>query len=182
MSNKHLPHSMTHAVSHQLPHICKSLPPMKEDKNPFVAGVLGLLFGPFGIGIYFKSWVDFAICFVLLVLLGVTGVLAPVGWLFAAAYGVHRAKESNKKRAENRSIPAVVTSAPVARPQPPLLPVATPPPLPQQPQMYLSIQGRSDGPFSEASVRQKLESGEISNSTLFWVEGMPAWKPLGTRA
>ena len=63
MSNKHLTHSMTHAVSHQLPHICKSLPPMKEDKNPFVAGVLGLLFGPFGIGIYFKSWVDFAICF-----------------------------------------------------------------------------------------------------------------------
>ena len=182
MSNKHLSHSVAHAVSHHLPHICNDLPPLKEGKSPFTAGIMGFLFGPFGIGLYFKSWLDFGICFAILVILAMTGVLAPVGWMLAAVYGIIRAKASNKKRAEHRHSDVVVTSAPVVRLQPPPLPVAAPPQLPPPPQIYLSIQERSHGPFSEASVRQKLDSGEISNSTLFWIEGMPAWKPLGARA
>ena len=45
----------------------------------------------------FQSGIDFAICFALLILLSLTVVGAPIGWLFAAAYGAHRAKESNRK-------------------------------------------------------------------------------------
>jgi hypothetical protein len=192
MSHNQLGHSTVHTVSHKLPELCKGLPPLSEDKNPVTAAILGLLFGPFGIGIYFKSGVDFAICFGILILLSLTGVLAPVGWVMAAAYGAHRAKESNKKRQELRNVPPIITVEAAAIPQPPIItaaftpqPPALPPsfpPLPPEPLVYLSIRGQSCGPFSDTQVQQKLASHEISNATLFWMDGMPSWKPIGMKA
>ena len=61
---------------HHLPHLLKETKEQidrnkkpGENKNPIVAGALGFLFGPIGIGLYFQSWGDFFLCFVVLVLL-----------------------------------------------------------------------------------------------------------------
>lgn len=191
MSKNHLAHSATHTVSEKLPELCKGLPPLSEDKNPRIAAILGVLFGPFGIGFYFKSGADFAICLAILIFLSLTGVLAPVGWIIAGAYGYHRAKESNKKRWEMHNAPPVITvdslpasQTPAVRKQfihnvPPPLPTATPPPLPQETKIYLSLHGQIQGPFTDAQVFQKLNSGFITSETLHWQEGMATWKPVG---
>jgi hypothetical protein len=86
----HLAHSAKGAIE-----IVKNLEPLKEPKNAALAFFLGFLFGPFGIGIYFKSGKDFAICFAML-MVGVLffGFGAIPGWLFSACYGAWRAQQS----------------------------------------------------------------------------------------
>jgi len=93
-------------MSHHGPHYVheaakavEKLPALAEKKDPSTAAILGFLFGPLGIGIYFKSKADF--CWCLGLLIGLTIVIPGVGllpgWLFSAAYGYHRANKSNEK-------------------------------------------------------------------------------------
>ena len=71
-------------------------PALSERKSPLVAAIVGFFFGPIGVGIYLKSWRDFFICLAVLVILLFTVALAPIGWLFSAAYGGYRAYTSNE--------------------------------------------------------------------------------------
>lgn len=43
---------------------------------------------------------------------------------------------------------------------------------------HLVIAGQKAGPFSEAEVRQKLESGVVDRSSLAWRPGLSTWFPL----
>ncbi|SJM92661.1 SPFH domain-containing protein [Crenothrix polyspora] len=52
---------------------------------------------------------------------------------------------------------------------------ATPPPLPNAPQLYVAINGERTGPFNLTTVKQKIQSGEITRSTLVWHDPMPEW-------
>lgn len=47
-------------VAHGIHALLADLPPIREKKNPLVAGVLGFLFGGIGLGLYFGSWKDFS--------------------------------------------------------------------------------------------------------------------------
>jgi hypothetical protein len=74
------------------------LPPLRTRKNPLVAVLLGFLAGGLGLGIYFRSWLDFALVFTpgfLLVL------QFPDAWwvfsLFEATYGYLRVVNSNRR-------------------------------------------------------------------------------------
>ncbi|MGC1199352.1 MAG: hypothetical protein WA882_20835 [Geitlerinemataceae cyanobacterium] len=76
-----------------------NLPPLKERKDSNIAAILGFLFGGIGIGLYFKSAVDFLVpCFIWLVL---TAVLPGIGTLAGAVicglWGYFRVENSNGK-------------------------------------------------------------------------------------
>jgi TM2 domain-containing membrane protein YozV len=92
---------------HHIPRLLKetkktidNLKPVKK-KNPLVAALVGFFFGPFGIGIYLESWRDFFICLGVLILLMFTVALAPIGWIFSAAYGCYRVITSNENGGHN---------------------------------------------------------------------------------
>jgi hypothetical protein len=88
---------------HKLIELVKQLEPLKVKRNPAIAFVLGFAFGPVGLGIYFKSWMDafvaLALWFVFLVLLGVPSgeILGVLGPTFSGLYGLHRARTSNER-------------------------------------------------------------------------------------
>lgn len=91
MSNlHHLPDLLKHTIKE----IDKNKRP-DENKNPFIGAILGFLFGPIGIGIYFNSWKDFFLCLVVLIILAIilVGFGAIPGWLFSAFYGFYRASK-----------------------------------------------------------------------------------------
>lgn len=51
----------------------------------------------------------------------------------------------------------------------------TPPPLPNEAKIYVAINGERMGPFDLATVKQKIQSGEIGRNTLVWHDPMPEW-------
>ena len=55
-----------------------------------------------------------------------------------------------------------------------------PPPLPKSLPVgiYVVVNGEQAGPFCEEDIRRKLATGELSNATLGWEEGLSSWKPL----
>lgn len=61
---------------------------------------------------------------------------------------------------------------------PPLTPGAVPPPMPQQPEIsaYLYVAGQQYGPFNYEQCSQMVKTGQLSASTMVWMEGMPAWQ------
>lgn len=64
------------------------------NKNPVVAALLGVLFGCFGIGLYFRSWKDFFLCGTIqlgLCLLPIPPLNLALSWAAAATYGAIRA-------------------------------------------------------------------------------------------
>jgi hypothetical protein len=75
------------------------LPPLKKKKNPVVALVVGCLFGCVGTGIYFGTFLDFLVPFVVFLVLTIVGVGvgALPGWLFAGVWGLIRALDSNNR-------------------------------------------------------------------------------------
>ena len=93
----HHSHHAAHGL-HKVGEIVSELPPLKTKKSPVLAGILGFLFGPFGIGAYFMSWKDFLCCMGMLILLmiAIPGLGALPGWIFSACYGVYRANKSNE--------------------------------------------------------------------------------------
>jgi hypothetical protein len=80
--------------------LVQSLEPLPAEKNVAVALVLGIFFGALGVGIYFRSWKDFFVCLLLLIVLtiGIPAIGAIPGWLFAGVYGAFRAQSSNDRR------------------------------------------------------------------------------------
>lgn len=52
-----------------------------------------------------------------------------------------------------------------------------PPPLPQAAQFYVGIDGRQEGPFDIAALRQMVTEGKLKRDTLAWKEGMAQWAP-----
>lgn len=73
------------------------LPPLSTERNPNVACLVGFLFGGIGIGIYFRSFVDFVLLLGTVIALTVT--LGEIGYLggmvVAALYGYFRVLSSN---------------------------------------------------------------------------------------
>jgi hypothetical protein len=70
--------------------------PLPKKKSPILAAIIGFLFGPIGVGLYFQSWRDFFLCLGVLIFLMFFVVSAPLGWLFSTAYACYRAITSNK--------------------------------------------------------------------------------------
>jgi membrane protease subunit (stomatin/prohibitin family) len=56
---------------------------------------------------------------------------------------------------------------------------AGPPPLPQQAQYYIAVNGQQQGPLSMPTLQQQVASGAIQRDTLVWKQGMAAWQPAG---
>jgi len=75
------------------------MPVLHSQKNAALACLLGILFGSIGLGLYFKSFEDFVICTVVIMLLLLT--IPGIGILLAAflvgAYGYFRVINSNER-------------------------------------------------------------------------------------
>jgi hypothetical protein len=73
--------------------------PLKDEKNPNVACLIGFLLGGIGLGIYFKSVVDFIL--LLGILLATVFVFGDAGFVagavIAALYGYFRVLNSNER-------------------------------------------------------------------------------------
>lgn len=54
-----------------------------------------------------------------------------------------------------------------------------PPPIPQSPEFYAAIDGEQAGPFDEAELRSRIESGQVTRDTLVWSQGMDDWARAG---
>lgn len=53
---------------------------------------------------------------------------------------------------------------------------ASPPPVPQQTQFHLALNGQQVGPFTLADLQSKAASGELKPDTLIWSAGMSGWE------
>lgn len=56
-------------------------------------------------------------------------------------------------------------------------PSAPPPPLQQEGQYFVAVNGAQTGPFPILSLQAKIASGEITPATLVWKAGFQAWIP-----
>ncbi|NOT85785.1 MAG: SPFH domain-containing protein [Methylococcaceae bacterium] len=52
-----------------------------------------------------------------------------------------------------------------------------PPPIPQQRQFYVAVNGEKTGPFDLATLKQKIQHGEINRATLCWHQPLVDWMP-----
>lgn len=118
-TNHHTPHQTVHAALR----VSEQLKPFSEEKDPMIAAVCGFFVGGIGLGLYFKSWADFAMPVFLWVM---CAIFAPVtvgtsyiaAGLFCAAYGYRRAKASNEKLRSRRQGAIIdVEPSPVLRGQ-----------------------------------------------------------------
>jgi hypothetical protein len=82
------------------------LPVLKVERKPGTAAIIGLVFGSVGLGIYFRSFLDFLIPSVIGFMIGFVTAVAGVavlgllaGVVFSTCYGYYRAQESNERRA-----------------------------------------------------------------------------------
>jgi membrane protease subunit (stomatin/prohibitin family) len=53
--------------------------------------------------------------------------------------------------------------------------VGGPPPLPNQIQFHVAINGQQAGPFSLDALRQQVSAGQLTPETLVWKQGLAAW-------
>lgn len=92
MSNGHFGHSVAHAFRDM-----DRMPAVGEGKSAFLAFVLGVLFGPFGVGIYLKSWMDFFVLLAIVVFgaMFTVGIGAPVFWIVCGVWGAVRVAKAN---------------------------------------------------------------------------------------
>jgi hypothetical protein len=70
-----------------------------QGKNALVAFFVGFLFGPFGVGVYLRSWPDFIVTLGL-VLAGTVmtaGVGAPAFWVLCGVWAANRVTRSNRE-------------------------------------------------------------------------------------
>lgn len=88
---------------------------------------------------------------------------------------------------EEESSPAFANQpqfpSPDSCPQPPMPPVNVPPvpPVPTEPdiQLRITVGGQVYGPFNREQCKQMVTTGQLSQQTLVWMEGMPNWAPAG---
>jgi hypothetical protein len=76
-----------------------NMPTLESKKSPVAAFFIGCLFGAIGIGIYFKSFLDFLVPFVILIIAIIigAGIGGVPGWLFAGFWGMMRSLDSNHR-------------------------------------------------------------------------------------
>jgi hypothetical protein len=76
----------------------KNLPSVGAGRSAMVAFFSGIVLGPFGVGLYLRSWIDFTVLLGLLILgsFMTVGVGAPVFWLLCGAWGAVRVNHANK--------------------------------------------------------------------------------------
>ena len=91
--------SNDHIFIHGMKALLEDLPPIKEEKNPLIAGILGLLFGGVGLGLYFQSWKDFLYPILIMIILSILipglGTIAAV--ILTTLWGLFRACDSGSK-------------------------------------------------------------------------------------
>jgi hypothetical protein len=89
----------------QIARVMNSLPPVQSRKNLWLALVLGFFFSGVGLGLYFRSWVDFivptAIWVVLIVTPGDAGFW--IGAVIGGLWGLLRAVNSNERLGATRA-------------------------------------------------------------------------------
>jgi hypothetical protein len=75
------------------------MPSLKTRKSPVLAFIIGCCFGCIGTGLYFRTFLDFFVPFVVFIVLSIAGVgIGGVpGWLFAGAWGLFRALDANRR-------------------------------------------------------------------------------------
>jgi len=59
--------------------------------------------------------------------------------------------------------------------QQPTKQVSSPPPIPESVRYFVAINGHQQGPFSDAQMQQKIQSGEVARSTLVWHANLAEW-------
>lgn len=91
MNNQQFGHVVQHAFA-----ASKHMKPVAKGKTPGRAFLFGFLFGPIGVGIYLRSWGDFAATLALVLIGSFTtaGVAAPVFWMLSGAWAHARVKHS----------------------------------------------------------------------------------------
>jgi len=57
--------------------------------------------------------------------------------------------------------------------------LSSPPPLSQQDQFYVAVNGQQAGPFDLATLQQMARSGQLTRESLVWKQGMAAWDAAG---
>lgn len=55
----------------------------------------------------------------------------------------------------------------------------TPPPLPEQAQLFVALDGKQAGPFELPTLQQMVQAGQLTRETLVWKQGMDAWSAAG---
>ncbi len=54
-----------------------------------------------------------------------------------------------------------------------------PPPIPGTVQFFIAVGGQQTGPFDMAVLKQQVASGQLTQETLVWKQGMANWAPAG---
>jgi hypothetical protein len=57
--------------------------------------------------------------------------------------------------------------------------VNTPPPMPQQEQYYVNINGQNVGPCTTPQLQQMVQNGQLTRNTYVWKNGMANWEMAG---
>jgi len=50
-----------------------------------------------------------------------------------------------------------------------------PPPLPEQVQLFVALDGKQAGPFELPTLQQMVQAGQLTRETLVWRQGMDTW-------
>src|SRR5690606_37309640 len=85
---------------------------------------------------------------------------------------------AGQQMAQNVNPAPQAQPAPQARPAPAQT-AAVPPPLPQQEQWLIAVDGRQQGPFPADQLPAQVSSGALTRQSLVWKEGMAQWTPAG---
>ena len=75
------------------------------------------------------------------------------------------------------STSAVAMHPTVATPAAPKPAPVSPPPIPQSAAWFVAVDGKPQGPFDMATLRQRAASGGMNRDSLVWQEGMAQWAP-----
>lgn len=92
------------------------------------------------------------------------------------AYSESECRKMDEENARKPSTPSPSTSGSV----PPMPPTGATPPPPEQPwQLYLYISGQQYGPYDRNICQQLVTTGQLTQQTPVWEQGMAAWTPAG---
>ncbi|WP_433533206.1 SPFH domain-containing protein [Micromonospora sp. CA-263727] len=92
-----------------------------------------------------------------------------------AGVGLGMGMAMGQQMARTMSGEAATPSAPV--PVPPA--AAEPPPLPNQAQWFIGVDGQRQGPFDLGGLAERAGAGTLGPETLVWRAGMAQWQPAG---
>jgi membrane protease subunit (stomatin/prohibitin family) len=97
-----------------------------------------------------------------------------------AAVGVGIAMAGQLANTAAGSLRSAAAASPAGPTVPP--PVPTPPAIPQSPVFFVAVDGKPQGPFDVATLREHAAEKSLTQATLVWREGMAQWAPAGSIA